>query len=67
MAIPAILFGGMLGFISFLMTLFAFDFGLFAACGFYFSVGLGSATLILIVGRVPQRTHESEAHSASRA
>lgn len=63
MAIPAVLLGGILGFMSFLAAL-AVDYSFLAACGFYMCVGFGSALLIMALGWLPVWAHLAETRSA---
>ena len=47
MAFAALLFGGTIGIISFLMALMVLDYGLLTALSIYLSAGFGSAVLLI--------------------
>ena len=53
MAILAFLLGGVFGTVSFLTALLLLDYSFLAAVGLYFSVGYGSALLIMALAWLP--------------
>lgn len=55
MAIAATVMGGLIGFVSFLISLLALDHSFATSCGIYFATGLLTATLILIAASLPRR------------
>lgn len=64
MAFAALLLGGIVGFISFLMALLVLDYGVLAAFGLYMSTGLGSAILIMSLAWLPVWTRAEDAKPA---
>ncbi|MGC1497150.1 MAG: hypothetical protein WA790_15165 [Sulfitobacter sp.] len=67
MAIIATLFGGIIGFISFLTALLAFDTTFLAACGIYIASGLIATTCMIAFAMIPMREEDPEQQTALSA
>ncbi len=64
MAIIATLFGGIIGFVSFLTALLIFGTSFLAACGIYMAFGFATTVCVIAFTLIPTRSTEPEAHPA---
>ncbi len=64
MAIIAVLFGGIVGFLSSLTALLAFDVSFLAACGVYMFCGSVVAVALIAVSMIPAQNSDPEAETA---
>ena len=67
MAIIATLFGGIIGFFSFLIALIAFDATFLAACGVYVATGFAATLCMIVLCLLPMREEDPEQQSAVSA
>ncbi len=67
MAIIATLFGGIIGFVSFLTALLAFDATFLAACGIYMASGLITTACMIAFVLIPVRADKPDQQNALSA
>lgn len=67
MAIIATLFGGIIGFISFLTSLIAFDATFLVACGIYVATGFTATACMIVLAMLPMREEDPEQQTAVSA
>ena len=63
MAIIVTLFGGIIGFVSFLTAMLVFDASFLAACGIYMAFGFGTTVCVITLTLIPTRADRPEAQT----